>query len=115
MKGWFRENYRHSLAAKGYLTKRKSFVPIRDAYVEQPMTEPIPEPMAEMPVIEEKPKKRAKPKESIFGGQGREIKQKTKGPYKKTNVAWWEGQAQTLFDKTATVGIKNWKWIRFLK
>jgi hypothetical protein len=117
MKGWYRESVRHSLAAKG-LTRKRSFAPVDDLNYDI-----YPQVVEEQPIVVEEPEvmyvqrrrvRKHKPAEkSILKPDIARIKKETKGPYKKFDVSWWSGQGSTLFDKTATNSIKNWKWIRF--
>ena len=61
--------------------------------------------------VEDFGKKRNKMVQFKNGGAAR-VKRAVKGPYKKTDPGWWNKQAGTLWDKTATRATNKWKWIR---
>lgn len=45
-------------------------------------------------------------------GNAARVRKLAKGPYKKTDVGWWNKQAGKLWDNTATKATNKWKWVR---
>ena len=46
-------------------------------------------------------------------GGAAKVKRLAKGPYRGTDVNWWNKKAAPgLWDKTVTKSVNKWKWVR---